>query len=58
MSLLTMCSLDRVPGSLLRRQSLQNENHFSLQILNGCLTVAVLHSFGYSLLLVTAGSGM
>lgn len=56
-SLLTMCSSDRVPGSVLQDQSLQNEKHFSSQILNGCLTVAVLHCFGNSLL-VTAGSGM
>ena len=57
MSLLTICSLDRVPGSLLWGQSLQNEEHFSSQILNGCLTVAVLHSFGNSLPLLTTGSG-
>lgn len=58
MLLLTMCSLDRAPGSPLRGQSLQNEKRFSSQILNGCLTVPMLHSFGNFLLLVTAGSGM
>lgn len=56
--LLTLCSLDRVPGSLLWGQALQNEKRFSSQILNGCLTIAVLHPFGNSLPLVTAGSGV
>lgn len=56
MTLLTMCSLDRVPGPLLQGQSLQNEKQFTSQILNGCSTVATLCSFGNSLPLSQLGA--
>lgn len=48
--------LGRVPGCLLQDLSLQNEKGFSLQLLNICLTVAMLHGFGKPLPFVMAGS--